>query len=699
MNQENGPHAVAQHLSKPVQYLKGVGPRLDPLFKRLGLETARDVLFFFPRTYEDLTRISSVASIDGSQQVCVCATVEEAELRDLSGGRSVLGVLLRDETGPIRAVWFNQPFMRQKLSPGQRVMMYGLPKKRGLCWEISHPRLVVIGKGEQPPQGEMLPVYPSTEGLTQAKLRHVVRHVVDEYADAIEEVFPDDFLAEHKLLAVAEALRCIHVPRDSGDVERARRRFAYQELLVLQLALAMRRWQLRQSRDAPELPATAKIDARIRRLFPFRLTADQQEAIRKISADMGRRTPMNRLLQGEVGSGKTVVAEYAMLLAVAHGHQSVLMAPTEVLARQHLQTLGEDLRQSRVRIELLSGSLTAAQRRQLHESVRAGEVDLVIGTHALLHDELQFPRLGLVVIDEQHKFGVHQRAQLRVAGADPHYLVMTATPIPRTMTMSLFGDLDVSTLRQSPPGRQNVHTYVGSEDQRERWWEFFREKLREGRQGYVIAPRVEDDETAEVASVEQEYETLTNGPLEAFRIDLMHGRMSPSEKTTAMDAFRRGWTQVLVATSLVEVGVDVANATLMTIENAERFGLAQLHQLRGRVSRGGFPGYVCAFASPGNTAAEQRLEAFSRSTDGFELAELDLALRGHGDLFGTRQHGLPPLRVADLRRDADILAEARRDAQRLFVTQEPIFFRPEYEKLRRQVMSRYGKVLSLADVG
>ena len=674
MSTENNQETVAERLKKQVQFLKGVGPRLAPLLNRLGLRTARDVLFFFPRTYEDLTQISTVESIDGSGQVCVCAKVEEADLRELGSGRSVLGVLLRDDTGPIRAVWFNQPFMRQKLLPGQRVMLYGAAKKKGLCWEMSHPRVVPIGEKELPPQGEMLSVYALTEGLTQAKLRHVVRHVVDEFAATIDEVFSPEFLSEHELLPVGEALQLIHAPGNPDDVQRARRRFVYQELLVLQLALAMRRWQLQQSNDAPLLTATTKVDSRIRRLFPFELTDDQQQAIRQIAEDMGRKIPMNRLLQGEVGSGKTAVAEYAMLLAVAHGYQSVLMAPTEVLARQHLRTLNEDLHQSRVRIELLTGSLTATQRQKLQESVQAGDVDLVIGTQALLHENLQFPRLGLVVIDEQHKFGVRQRATLKSAGADPHYLVMTATPIPRTVTMSLFGDLDVSTIRQSPPGRQNVHTYLGSEDQREQWWEFFRNKLREGRQGYVITPRVEDGESEGLASVEEEYERLANGPLEAFRVDLIHGRMSPSEKEVAMDAFRSGATQVLVATSVIEVGVNVPNATVMTIENGERFGLAQLHQLRGRVRRGKFPGYVCVFAAPGNPAAADRLEALARSTDGFELAEIDFSLRGPGDLFGTRQHGMPPLRIADLQRDLDVLEEARRDAQSLFADEEPAFF-------------------------
>jgi ATP-dependent DNA helicase RecG len=699
MSTEHSSETVADRLRKPVQFLKGVGPQAAPLLLRLGLRTARDVLFFFPRDYEDLTQICPIEAIPGGGPVMVCGTVEEVDFRDLSQGRSVLSVLLRDDTAPMRAVWFNQPFMRQRLTRGRRVMLSGVPKKRGLCWEVSHPRVVFLGEDEQPQRGEVLPVYSLTEGLTQARMRHIVRPVVEQLADEMEEVFPTEFLTEHNLWPIGQSLRRIHAPEQPEDVGHARRRFVYQELLVLQLALALRRWDLGRSHQAPALPANAKIDARIRRLFPFRLTDDQQVAITEIAGDMAREVPMNRLLQGEVGSGKTVVAEYAMLLAVAHGCQAMLMAPTEVLARQHLNTLNQDLRQSRVRIEILTGSLTAGQRRQLHDSVRSGRVDLLVGTQALLHEQLEFPQLGLVVIDEQHKFGVRQRAQLKGASGDPHYLVMTATPIPRTVTMSLFGDLDVSTLRQTPPGRQKVHTYQGTEEQRDQWWDFFRGKLREGRQGYVITPRVEESEQDGLTSVEQEYERLANGLLESFRVDLIHGRMSAAEKQTAMDAFRRGWTQVLVATSVIEVGVDVGNATVMTIEDGERFGLAQLHQLRGRVQRGLFPGYVCVFAHPGNQEAQKRLEALVACDDGFELAEIDFSLRGPGDLFGTQQHGMPPLRIADLQRDREILEEARKDAHEMIFGADRIFFHPDCDLLRHRVQRRYGEALDLGDVG
>ena len=407
-------------------------------------------------------------------------------------------------------------------------------------------------------------------------MRRIVSGVVESHAELVEDVFPEEYLAAHRLWPIRTALPQIHGPENDASLEQARRRFIYQELLVLQLALAIRKWRLGHQRQAPPLATNAKIDARITRLFPFELTAAQRQSVDEIAGDMARPVPMNRMLQGDVGSGKTVVAMYAMLLAVAHGHQAALMAPTEILARQHVETLTRALAASKVRLALLTGSLTPAERRETLEKIAAGEVDIVVGTHAVTHavskSGVEFKKLGLVVIDEQHKFGVRQRAALKQAGIDPHYLVMTATPIPRTVGMTLFGDLDVSTLRESPPGRQVVHTYLAGDEQRMRWWHFFRTKLDEGRQGFVITPLVEDSEAVEAANVQQTFEVLGRGELANYRVGMLHGRMTPVEKDGAMQAFRSGRTQALVATSVVEVGIDVPNATLMTIEGGERFG-------------------------------------------------------------------------------------------------------------------------------
>jgi len=688
----------AELLATPAQFLKGVGPQRAEMLDRLDLQTARDVLFFFPRTYQDMTDLREVHQLEEDKLQSVCGVVEDMELRGSQPGRCVLGVLIRSGNGHLRGLWFNQPFMEEKFKIGQRVMFAGKAKLQGLVWQMSHPKVDWLGEENEQPRGRILPVYPLTEGMQQWQMRKIVSETVATFGHLLEEIFPDDFLKSHNLWPLHRAIQQIHAPDNPGQLTGARRRLAYQELFLLGLALAVKRHQQHELRQAPPLEATALIDARIFRLFPFELTQGQRRAIAEIGADMGQPRPMNRLLQGDVGSGKTVVALYAMLLAAAHGHQAVLMAPTEILARQHALTIRRFLEGSRVRRAELTGGMPSRQRAAMLEEIAAGQIDLIVGTQAILQEDVRFAKLGLVVIDEQHKFGVRQRAMLKHSGLDPHYLVMTATPIPRTVTMTLFGDLDISILSDSPPGRQKVNTYLADDQRRERWWEFVRKKLREGRQGYVVVPLVEESEHSAALSLQETYEALANGELEAFRLGLIHGRMTAEEKDAVMDRFRQGDIQVLVSTSVVEVGVDVPNATLMTIENGERFGLAQLHQLRGRISRGKFPGFCCIFASPQSEESQERLKAMETSTDGFQLAEIDFRLRGPGELFGTRQHGLPPLRVADLLLDTDLLMEARRDALGV-VAADPGLKLPQNLALRQRMLARYGKALELGDVG
>ena len=687
-----------RELIKPVQFLRGVGPQRAELLHRMGLRIARDVLFHFPRDYRDMNELRTVDELEENCPVSVCGHVEEIELRNRGTGRTVLGILVRQDQQYLRAIWFNQPHMRERFSRGQRILLSGKAHLNAGQWELAHPHVEVLAEHQEISTGRVLSVYPATEGLSQHHIRTIVEHVLGSCLEEVEEVFPPEYLLSHSIQPLREALPQIHFPTDRTSLKRARRRFVYQELFILQLALAMRRHRLTAHNRATELPVTAQIDARIRRLLPFELTESQTAAIQEVTSDMARPISMNRLLQGDVGSGKTVVAVYAMLVAVAHGQQAILMAPTDILARQHQLTLTTLLQKSRVRIELLTGSRSKSERRDLVRRTAAGELDVVVGTQALLHAGIEFPNLGLVVIDEQHKFGVQQRAGLRRTGLAPHYLVMTATPIPRTISMTVFGDLDLTSLHDSPPGRQPVQTYWGQPEQRAQWWEFFRRKLREGRQGYVIVPRVETSESNAIKSANDAFEELANGELEAFRVNLVHGRLSSDGKSAAMADFRRGQTQVLVATSVVEVGVDVPNATVMTIEDGDRFGLAQLHQLRGRISRGTYPGYLCVFSTPGTDESRQRLEAFVRSNDGFELAEIDFQLRGPGDLFSTRQHGMPPLKIADLSQDRELLEEARRDAQQL-VADDPELAATEHARLRRMALARYGQALELSDVG
>lgn len=656
----------AEVLATPVEFVRGVGPQRAELLARLDLRTAGDLVFFFPRDYQDLTDRRDIADLEEDVMQTVRGEVVEVDGRSSGFGKSIVGVLIRQGSEHLRAIWFNQPFMRDKFRVGQHVLLSAKPRFRGGRWEMPHPRVTWLDGAEDQPEMRMLPLYSLTEGITQYQMRKMVASAVENFGHVLEEVFPDSLLQQYDLMPLADALPAIHSPSDVEQLERARRRFVFQELFVLQLGVVARRWQQQIGFRAPRLESSPDINARIERLFPFSLTAGQRAAILDVATDMAREIPMNRLLQGDVASGKTVVAVYAMLLCVARGHQAALMAPTEILARQHAETLGGLLRASRVRYLLLVGGLTAKEREAALEEIAAGRIDLVIGTHALLQEDVRFAKLGLVVIDEQHKFGVRQRAALRQGQVSPHYLVMTATPIPRTISMTLFGDLDVTTLREMPPGRQEVRTYVVQPGEQERWWNFVREKLRAGRQAYVVAPLVEESENVAAASVAAAFERLTNGELADFRVGIIHGRMSPAEKEEAMAAFRAGQTHVLVSTSVIEVGVDVPNACIMVIDSPERFGLAQLHQLRGRVCRGKLAGFCAVLASEESTdQARERLAAFSATTDGFKLAEMDFDLRGPGDLFGTQQHGLPPLRVADLRRDKAILEEARREARAL----------------------------------
>ncbi len=479
---------------------------------------------------------------------------------------------------------------------------------------------------------------------------------------------------------------------------RGRRRFVYEEFLILQLALALRRREVRDEGRAPILAISPVIDARIRRLFPFQLTGDQDRAVAEVCRDLAAEKPMQRLLQADVGAGKTAVAVYALLTTVANKHQAALMAPTEVLARQHANTLDRYLAHSRVRRLLLTGALTPAQRRDGLAALAAGDIDLVIGTQALLQEEVRFARLGLVVIDEQHKFGVHQRARFRRLGIDPHYLVMTATPIPRTVALTVFGDLDVSLIRQLPPGRQPVATRWEPAGQRERVYSRLREGMTHGRQAYLVCPLVEESATLDVKAAIQTHAELRDGPFRDFRVGLLHGRQDEETKAAVMDGFRKHELDLLVCTSIIEVGVDVPNATLLVIEHAERFGLSQLHQLRGRVSRGGVAGQCYLFAETVGEEGRERLRALLRTTDGFALAEEDMRLRGVGEFFGTRQHGLGELRIGNLVTDADLLTQARKDAFAL-VADDPRLRRSEHTLLRAAVFERYGKTLDLAEIG
>jgi ATP-dependent DNA helicase RecG len=687
-------------LRQPVHRQSTVGPLRAQLLAKLGIRKTADLLFFFPRDYEEPLPLTAQADFVENSRVAFTATVLEIAERVTQSGKHMLGALVQpDAGGAVRLVWFNQPFRKNDLRPGQRLIASGILKSTVLNWEMIQPQIKLMADGELPGDQSPLPVYSLTEGLKQPAMRHMVRSVVPELVESVEEVLPEKLRARLDVTDVQTALRDIHFPKDMAAAQAAQRRFKTQELLVLQLAITLQRRQREQLARAPLCPPTGKIHARILNRLHFSLTPDQEQAISEIGDDMSRDQPMNRLLQGDVGSGKTVVAQYAMLLCAAHGHQAALMAPTEVLARQHAETLHRSLASSRVRVALLTGSMGRTERARIVDQLAAGEIDLLVGTQALLGADIQFQKLGLVIVDEQHKFGVVQRAKLRTESSQPHYLVLSATPIPRTIAMTAFGDLDVSTIRQKPPGRAPVHTYVTTTEKLDAWWQFVDAQIAAGRQAYVIAPRVFETDAAEAASAEGSFLQLQQGQLGHRRIGLLHGRLDSSEKERVLSDFNRQELDVLVATTVVEVGIDVPNATLMTILDANKLGLSQLHQLRGRVSRGTHPGFVCAVPASNCEAEDnERLQAFEQSDDGFRLAEMDLQMRGPGDLLGTSQSGLPPLRIANLVNDAP-LVELARDVAREILAQDPTLSDPELQRLRRQTVARYGDSMQLSDVG
>ncbi len=689
-------------LLTPVQYVSGVGERRAEMFARLGVFTVEDLLWMLPRDVLDLTIVCPVDKLEKDVLQTVRGEVVDIDGRTLSGGRSMVAVLLDCNGHYLRGSWFNQHWMRNKFTIGEFVLFSGKPKRRSGRWEIGHPQVQWLEEDDPTAHGGVLPRYRLTEGLKMQAVRHIAQHAVGEYVSLVADPLPESFREEQKLPGLQSAIQFLHTPKTMQEYQQGRDRLIYDDLLEFQLGLAIRRRAWKRGGVAPQLPVTAKIDARIRRLFPFKLTAGQDDAIQDICHDFSLGVAMHRLLQADVGAGKTVIAIYAMLVAIAAGYQVVLMAPTEVLATQHWATIDDALQQSRVGRLLLTGRLTPAERARALNAIAENDVQLIVGTQAVIQKDVQFANLGLAVIDEQHKFGVAQRGHFSKGDQQPHVLVMTATPIPRSLSLTQFGDLDISTMTELPPGRQKIVTsQVRGEGARKKAWEFVRKQLNNGRQAYVVCPRVEEneaDKTTHLAgSAEVLFQQLQQGELQGFRIGLVHGRLDKEEKAAVMDAFRFGDLQVLVSTTVVEVGVDVANATVMVIQQAERFGLAQLHQLRGRIGRGSYQGYCFLLSESETPEALKRLFTMEQTSDGFKIAEVDFELRGPGDILGTKQHGELPLRVADLRKDEKILKRTRKIAFDLVKTGE--FDQPHFTPLKVLVLQRFGKLMDLPQGG
>ncbi len=718
-------------LMTPLAEAQGVGTDAAELMAELGVRVVGQLVAYLPSRHEHRLAEAPISMLQDGAIVTARGEVTACQFFP-RGPKPRFQAVLMDETGRLDLVWFNMPYMRSRLHPGMRLRVWGTAKRRGRTanLQVVNPRIEVIDLAKDEPEesgDRWRPVYPASERMPSHRIAAVVGRVLPLALPLIEDHLPEAYRRSRELPGLAEAYRMMHSPESERDITEGRRRLAFDELLLLQLGVALKRAHLRTTLRAPALKFNDAIDRHIRERLPFALTEAQNAVVGELAKDLSAATPTNRLIQGDVGSGKTAVALYAMLMAVASQHQGALMAPTELLAEQHYLSISRMLEGSKVRVELLTGSMAPAARQDVLARAASGDVDVLIGTHALLTDRVKFNSLAVAIIDEQHRFGVHQRAVLRSKAGDealtPHIVVMTATPIPRTLALTLLGDLDVSTIRGMPPGRSPVRTRVVDPDRAGEVYGFVRERIEKGEQAYFVTPTI--DPARPVVDLVSAYEPeigldqdaisegsgeyglgslrallarLEAGELKGKRVAAVHGRLDARSRENVMHRFRAGLIDAIVATSIIEVGVDVPNATTIVVENADRFGLAQLHQLRGRVGRGDKPGVCVLIARPSTEDGAARLRVMSETTDGFVIAEKDLEIRGMGDVFGLRQSGAPPFKVADLVKDADLLRLARQDAFE-WVARSPGLGAGEELLLKKRLLKAHGQWLGLGDVG
>jgi ATP-dependent DNA helicase RecG len=678
-------------LKDPARGLPGLGMAKPNALRNLGVDTVADLIHYLPRRHEDRRRLRPIADMQDGDVVIAQGVVRSLKTVRLRGRKSYVQASVCDDSGCLKVRWWNQPWLSKSLAEDMELVLFG--KLKGDI--VNAPEYEILRGESSLHVGRIVPIYPLTKGISGPGLRRAIHSALEGALDQVEDPLPEPILLARELPPLPEALGAVHFPADRTELENAKRRFRYDELFYFELAVAVQRRHAR-TQTGIQFQWSDRVDARIRGRLPFTLTAAQDRAVRDIVKDLCDPRPMNRLLQGDVGSGKTAVALYAALVAVANRAQVALLAPTEILARQHFATMTELLQGSDVDVGLLVGSTPAAERRAALAGLADGETDLIVGTHALLEPDIDFASLGLVVVDEQHKFGVAQRAKLIRKGVRPDVLVMTATPIPRTLALTAFGDLDVSVIDELPPGRKPPTTSVLAGPQRVEAYETVRREVAAGRQAFVVFPLVEESEEIDAGAAEAGFDQLARGPLHGLRVALVTGRTPSAERQATMQAFRSGAVDVLVGTTVLEVGVDVPNASVMVVESAERFGLSTLHQLRGRIGRGGAKSYCLLVADKFTEEARKRLAIMAKTHDGFDIAEEDLRLRGPGEFFGTRQHGLPEFRIADLVRDYDVLRVAREDAFALLDADPALKGHPP---LREEFRRRFAGRFALYDVG
>jgi len=684
-------------LDTRIQYLKGIGPKRAALFAKVGVETVGQLLFHVPVRYIDRSKTLPIRHIRPGDEVTVFGKVVTAGERRMRNFRKMVACVVGDSSGMVEAIWFNRPDLAERFEAGQELMLSGkVTEYRGK--QFVNPSFEILEPGgEFSRANAIIPVYPLTEGLSVWTIRRAVSAALEKYGDLVAESLSREIRQHYSFPDVMAALEAIHFPTDVRSAERGRSRLAYEELFYFELVLALRRRQNALEKKGSSLSGTGRLTGAFRQALAFRLTAGQERVVAEIVKDMAEERCMNRLLQGDVGSGKTVVALYAMLVACESGAQAAMMAPTEILASQHYAGWAKKLDSIGVSARLLTGSTRPAERREILSGLVSGAVQMIFGTHALIEEGVKFARLGLVVVDEQHRFGVLQRAALLSKGLNPDFLVMTATPIPRTLTLTLYGDLDVSLLKEKPEGRIPPVTRIVTEEKRARVYEYIEQQLAKGEQAFVVCPLIEESEKLDLASATKTFNEVCRA-FPARRAGLVHGRMKPEDRDKVMERLRNRELDILVSTTVIEVGVDVPGASIMLIEHPERFGLAQLHQLRGRIGRAGQRSICILVTNPQAAESSERLAFFASTTDGFALAEKDMETRGPGEILGTRQHGLPDLRVADLSRDRALLDDARKDAFRL-IEIDPELTRIENERVRKTLLSRYRGRARLSRVG
>jgi ATP-dependent DNA helicase RecG len=687
---------ILTDLSGPVRYLKGVGPKKAALLKKLGIGEVKDLLQHYPRRYEDRRNLKPISGVViGETQTIQGRVLATSLLR--KRGLSIFKAAIGDGSGVIYALWFNQNYLQKVLPKGKELVLSGKAEFSfgEIQFKVSEYEVLAGNEEDQVHTKRIVPIYPLCENLYPRFLRSLMKKTVEKFVPFLTDLLPPEIKGKNSLKSFPESLRAIHFPSDFSELKEARRRLVFEEFFFLQLALAVKKKGLESREKGISYDLSGKLEGKFLKCLPFRLTASQEKVIAEIKGDMASPKLMNRLLQGDVGSGKTVVALVALLIAVENGYQVALMAPTEILAEQHYFNFHNFLNRLGVEVELLIGNLGTRERKKVLERIREGKSKVIMGTHALIQEKVEFSRLGLVVIDEQHLFGVIQRKILREKGQNPDVLVMTATPIPRTLALTLYGDLNFSVIKELPPGRAALETRWVGESERQRIYLFLHKRIEEGRQAYIVYPLIEESEKLELKAAREMFGKFQKKIFPDLGLGLIHGRMKSEEKEEIMREFKEKKLDILVATTVIGVGIDVPNASVMLIEHAERFGLSQLHQLRGRVGRGPHKSHCFLLADPKSEEARERMKVMAESNDGFLIAEKDLELRGPGEFFGTRQHGMPELKIANILTDGELLEVARKEAFEL-VLGDPGLEKEEHRFLRKQLTRNYKERMDLA---